>query len=207
MHYRPGAEDHGLPHNPFKAIIAPRPIAWVSSLSADGEVNLAPFSFFNGVSENPPMVMISINERKIGVAQSKDTLSNIRATREFAVGVVGWDMKDQMNTTSGHYRAGEDEFALAGIARAECLEIAPPRMADAPATLECRLHEIVKLPEDREGEGYSLIIGLVVAVHLRDDCLVDGVFDITRHQPVARCGYRDYAVVREVFQMTRPAQD
>ncbi len=206
MHYRPGKEHHGLPHNPFKAIIAPRPIAWVSSLDKDGRVNLAPFSFFNGVSDAPPMVMFSVNEKKIGVDQSKDTLANVRATKEFAVGIVSWDLRDAMNATSGHYPAGEDEFDLAGLTKAPCLEIAPPRIADAPATLECRLHQIVKLPEDHAGEGNSVIFGLVVAVHLRDDCIHDGIFDLTRHQPVARCGYKDYAVVREVFQMTRPGQ-
>jgi flavin reductase (DIM6/NTAB) family NADH-FMN oxidoreductase RutF len=206
MHYRPGKGSHGLPHNPFKAIIAPRPIAWVSTLDAAGRVNLAPFSFFNGVSDSPPMVMISVGESKIGVAESKDTLANIRATGEFAIGIVGWEHRDAMNRTSGHYPAGEDEFALAGLEKAACLEIAPPRIADAPATLECKLHQIVKLPEDIPGEGYSLIIGEVVAVHLRDDCIHDGSFDLTRHQPVARCGYKDYAVVREVFQMTRPGQ-
>jgi flavin reductase (DIM6/NTAB) family NADH-FMN oxidoreductase RutF len=206
MHYRPGKENHGLPHNPFKAIIAPRPIAWVSSLDVDGRVNLAPFSFFNGISDAPPMVMISINEKKVGLADSKDTLANIRATGEFAIGIVGWAMRDQMNKTSGHYPAGEDEFELSGLAKADCLEIAPPRIADAPATLECKLHQIIRLPEDRAGEGNSLILGRVVAVHLRDDCIHDGIFDITRHQPVARCGYKDYAVVREVFQMTRPGE-
>lgn len=206
MHYRPGIDSHGLPHNPFKAIVAPRPVAWVSSQDAEGRVNLAPFSFFNGISDSPPMVIISVTETKIGVPERKDTLANIRATGEFAIGVVGWEMRDAMNKTSGHYPAGEDEFEIAGLKKAPCLEIRPPRIADAPATLECRLHQIVALPADIPGEGYSLVIGRVVAVHLDDRCIHDGIFDITAYQPVARCGYKDYAVVREVFQMTRPGE-
>ena len=191
MFYRP-EDGHGLPHNPFNAIINPRPIAWVGTRGDQGD-NLAPYSFFNGVAYVPPQVMFASTARK-------DSLRNIEETGVFSVSTVALADADAMNLTSGAYPAGTDEFALAGVEKAECRTIAAPRVATAPACLECQVVQIVPL----RGKDNHLIIGEVTGIHLRDDCLADGRFDVTRFTPLARGGYRDYSVVTEHFQMTRP---
>ena len=191
MFYRP-EDGHGLPHNPFNAIVTPRPIGWISTRGTAGD-NLAPYSFFNAIAYVPPQVMFSSTG-------AKDSLRNIRETGVFAVNIVEYAMREKMNLTSGSYPPGTDEFDLAGIKKAACRTINCPHVAGAPAVLECRLTEIVTL----KGEANFLTLGEVTGVHLRDDCLVEGQFDVTRFNPVARLGYRDYSVVREVFSMTRP---
>lgn len=203
MHYL--VEDgHGLPHDPFKAIVAPRPIGWISSLDSQGVANLAPYSFFNGVASAPPMIMFAVTGRKIGREHEvKDSLTNIRATGEFAVNLVGWDLRDAMNTSSGGYGPEEDEFVTSGLEKADCLTIRAPRVAAAPAALECVMHQIVDLPSPKDYEN-SVVFGRVQAVHIRDEYLTDGIFDLEKVRPVARCGYKDYAVVTELFRMTRP---
>jgi flavin reductase (DIM6/NTAB) family NADH-FMN oxidoreductase RutF len=200
MFYRPGIDEHGLPHNPFKAIVAPRPIGWISTLDADGRTNLAPYSFFNALADRPPMVMYSSNGAKPGLGEGKDSLANIRETGEFVVNIVSFALKDRMNVSSGHYPAGEDEFARAGLTPAPCEVVNPPRVGEAPASLECRVWKIVELP----GESNVMVIGEVVGVHI-DDAMIDGGrLDVTRYAPLARLGYRDYAAVREVFALDRP---
>ena len=191
MFYRP-EDGHGLPHNPFNAIVTPRPIGWISTRGAAGD-NLAPYSFFNAIAYVPPQVMFSSTG-------AKDSLRNIRETGVFVVNIVEYAMREKMNLTSGSYPPGTDEFDLAGIKKAACRTINCPHVAGAPAVLECRMTEIVTL----KGEANFLTLGEVTGVHLRDDCLVDGQFDVTRFNPVARMGYRDYSVVRELFSMTRP---
>lgn len=193
MFYRP-EDGHGLPHNPFNAIISPRPIAWVGTRGSLGD-NLAPFSFFNGVAYTPPQVMFAPTGRK-------DSLRNAEETRVFSISIVEHAAREAMNLTSGHYPPATDEFTLAGVARADCTTIPCPRVAGAPACLECEVVEIVRL----RGRDNFLVIGEVTGVHLRDDCVVDGRFDVTRFHPLARGGYRDYSVVTEVFEMIRPGE-
>jgi flavin reductase (DIM6/NTAB) family NADH-FMN oxidoreductase RutF len=193
MFYRP-EDGHGLPHNPFNAIITPRPIAWVSSRGAAGD-NLAPYSFFNGVAYTPPQVVFASTGRK-------DSLANIEETGVFAVNIVEYAQREAMNLTSGSYAPGADEFTLAGVERVECETIPCPRVSNAPAVLECRATEILRL----KGKDNHLIVGEVTGIHLRDDCLVGGRFDVTRFHPLARGGYRDYSVVTEVFEMIRPGE-
>ncbi|NCO86210.1 MAG: flavin reductase family protein [Rhodobacterales bacterium] len=199
MFYRP-ADGHGLPHNPFNAIVTPRPIGWIATRGADGQDNLAPYSFFNAVAYDPPQVMFASTSAKPDRGDTKDSLANIRETGVFCVNIVAHDLRDAMNATAAPWPRGVDEFAQAGIARAECTTIACARVADAPAALECRLGQIVRLP----GAHNLVVFGEVVGVHMRDDCLVDGRFDVTRYAPLARMGYQDYAVVREVFALERP---
>ena len=191
MFYRP-EDGHGLPHNPFNAIVTPRPIGWISTRGAKGD-NLAPYSFFNAVAYVPPQVMFA----STGV---KDSLRNIQETGVFAVNIVSFEMLHQMNATSAALPHGVDEFTQAGLDRAECTTIPCPRVAQAPATLECRMTEVITL----RGQGNYLIVGEVTGVHMSDDCLVDGRFDVTRFSPLARLGYKDYSVVREVFELDRP---
>ncbi len=201
MFYRP-AEGHGLPHNPLNAIVTPRPIGWISSRGADGHENLAPYSFFNAVAYVPPQVMFASTEGKPDRVRGKDSVSNIEETGVFCVNIVEYAMREAMNLTSGNYGREVDEFALAGIGREACREIACSRVAGAPAALECRLTQVVQIL----GKANFVVFGEVVGVHLRDDCVVDGRFDVTRFQPLARGGYRDYSVVREVFSLKRPGE-
>ncbi len=191
MFYRP-ADGHGLPRNPFNAIVSPRPIGWISTRGSHGD-NLAPYSFFNAVAYTPPQIMFA----STGI---KDSVRNIRETGVFAVNIVGSAQFAQMSETSAALPPGTDEFTHAGVERAECTTIPCPRVAMAPATLECRLvQEISALGQDN-----IIILAEVIGVHLRDDCLIDGRFDVTRYQPVARLGYMDYAVVRDLVTLTRP---
>ena len=201
MFYRP-EDGHGLPHNPFNAIVTPRPIGWISTRGADGRDNLAPYSFFNAVSYVPPQVMFSSTAAKPDRDGTKDSVANIRGTGVFAVNIVEYAMREAMSLTSGAYPADVDEFELAGIERAPCETIACSHVAGAPAVLECRVAQIVKLL----GAANYLVVGEVTGVHLRDDCMVEGLFDITRFRPLARLGYRDYTSVTEVFSMNRPGE-
>ena len=201
MFYRP-ADGHPLPHNPFKAIVTPRPIGWISTVDGAGRANLAPYSFFNALTDRPPMVMFANNGTKEDRADGKDSLANVRETGEFCANIVGEAQTDAMNKSAGFYARDEDEFEIAGIAKAPCETIKAPRVADAPASLECKLWRINALP----GDASAMVIGEVTGVHLRDDCVVDGRFDVTRFTPLSRLGYRDYAAVREVFELKRPGE-
>ena len=199
MFYRP-EDGHGLPHNPFSAIITPRPIGWISSRDAEGRDNLAPYSFFNGVAYTPPQVMFATSGIKDDQNAAKDSLANIRETEVFCVNIVEYAMRDAMNASSATYHRNKDEFELAGIDRAACETIDCARVAGAPAALECKLTKIVSLP----GASNNAVFGEVSGVHLRDDCVVDGKFDLLRFNPLARLGYRDYTTVRELFSLKRP---
>jgi len=191
MFYRP-AEGHGLPHNPFNAIVAPRPIGWISTRAEWGD-NLAPYSFFNAVAYVPPQVMFSSTGRK-------DTLRNVEAAGVFCVNIVSEDLLPAMNATAAHLPQGTDEFVVAGLAKAECDTIPCPRVALAPAALECLVSQIIPL----KGRDNVLVLGEVTGVHIRDNCLVDGRFDVTRFHPAARLGYMDYAIVRDLITLARP---
>ncbi|MCG3267952.1 flavin reductase family protein [Yoonia sp. I 8.24] len=199
MFYAP-ENGHGLPHNPFNAVVSPRPIGWISTRGADGHDNLAPYSFFNAVAYEPPQVMFSSTSSKPDRDGTKDSVTHIRETGVFAVNIVDYASKDVMNQTSGPWDKETDEFELAQIAKAECKTIACARVATAPATLECKLTQIVQLP----GAANFAVFGEVTGVHLRDDCLVDGKFDVTQFGMLARMGYQDYAVVHDVFTIKRP---
>jgi flavin reductase (DIM6/NTAB) family NADH-FMN oxidoreductase RutF len=201
MFYRP-EDGHGLPHNPFNAIVTPRPIGWIATRGADGSENLAPYSFFNAVAYVPPQVMFASTSAKPDRDGTKDSVSNIRETGVFCVNIVEYAMRDAMNLTSGPWPREVDEFAKAGIAREECRTIPCSRVANAPASLECRLTQIVQLP----GEANFVVFGEVTGVHLRDDCLTDGEFDVLSFNPLTRMGYRDYSVVREKFSLKRPGE-
>lgn len=191
MFYRP-AEGHGLPHNPFNAIVSPRPIGWISTRGSMGD-NLAPYSFFNAVAYVPPQVVFASTS-------TKDSLRNIRETGVFAVNIVPFDLVTAMNDSSAPLPRGEDEFTATGTQKAQCREIDCPHVAHAPAVLECRVVQVTQLL----GADNWLVHGEVVGIHLRDDCVHDGRFDVTRFNPVSRLGYRDFSTVRELFELKRP---
>lgn len=197
MFYETDKNEHGLKRDPFKALVAPRPIGWISSLSADGIVNLAPYSFFNGVSDVPPYVMFSSGGHK-------DSLVNIEATGEFVCSLATYELKDQMNVTSAEVGPEVDEMKLAGLTPAPCKLVKVPRVAESPVAFECKHFKTIPLPGKDGGEGYIVIIGHVVGIHLDEAVIVDGKVDVTRLRPIARLGYMDYAVVDAVFSMQRP---
>lgn len=199
MFYEP-KNGHGLPHNPFNAIVTPRPIGWISTRDTDGQDNLAPYSFFNAVAYVPPQVMFASTSTKPDQDGTKDSVSNIRETGVFAVNIVEYTARDAMNQSSGTWDREVDEFAISGIDKADCETINCPRVKDTPATLECKLTQILQLP----GEANFAVFGEVTGVHMRDDCLIDGMFDVTTFNPLTRLGYRDYSVIREVFSLQRP---
>ncbi len=205
MFYRPGRDQHGLPRNPFNALITPRPIAWIACRDEAGVDNLAPFSFFSGAGYEPPMVSTAFTGAKLGAHQGmrKDTLANIEATGVYSVNIVPTSLKDAMNVTAGHFAAGESEFAAAGVTPVACSEIDCARVAESPATLECRLVKVADLPNEGPGRN-ATIFGQVVGVHISDKILKDGFVDPTSFQPLARMGYLDYASITEVFTMNRP---
>lgn len=196
--YEPG-KGHGLPHDPFKAIVAPRPIGWISSVDRAGVVNLAPYSFYNAVGDRPPIVAFSSSGRK-------DSLRNIEETGEFVANLATRPLAQAMNQTSATFPHDVDEMAIAGLTPAPCRIIAPPRVAESPAALECKLLQVVHL-HDLDGNPLEqyLTLGQVVGVHINPAYLKDGYFDLVAAQPIMRAGYlADYVEVSDIFQMTRP---
>jgi flavin reductase (DIM6/NTAB) family NADH-FMN oxidoreductase RutF len=191
--YTPENRDRDLlPHDPFKAFIAPRPIGWVSTVGPGGAINLAPYSYFNAVSDHPPTVMFSS-------AGPKDSSEFAASAAEFVWNLATWDLREAMNQTSAELPRGQSEFAFAGLEMAPSRLVAPPRVAASPVSLECRVVERVQL-------AYNIVtFGEVVGVHVDERHIVDGRFDTAGVKPIARCGYRgDYAAVTELFEMPRP---
>jgi flavin reductase (DIM6/NTAB) family NADH-FMN oxidoreductase RutF len=196
--YEP-SNGHNLLHDPFKAIVAPRPIGWISSCDAAGRVNLAPYSFFNAVCDRPPMVMFSSSGWK-------DSVSNIKQTGEFVCNLVTRQLAEKMNLTSASLPHGANEFEFAGLAAAVSRVVSPPRVAEAPAALECKLLQIVQL-RDLAGAALDqyVTIGQVVGVHIDCAYLKDGLFDLLATHPIQRAGYMaDYTEATTGFQMSRP---
>ena len=199
MFYDAVKNDHGLRYDPFKAIVAPRPIGWITSMSAKGEINLAPYSYFNGVSSRPGMVMFSSEGRK-------DSVAFIEETREFVCSLATWDLRDAMNETSAPLARGVNEMERAGLAPAPSRLVRPPRVAAAPCALECKLLNIVVLDDlDGNKTDRHVVFGQVVGVHIDDRFIRDGLLDTAAMTPIARCGYDQYAVVEQLFSMTRPS--
>lgn len=199
--YEP-SKGHGLPHNPFKAIVAPRPIGWISSIDLQGRVNLAPYSFFNAFAETPPIIGFCTS------GERKDSVNNIDSTGEFVANFVGAELAQEMNITSATLAPGEDEMKLAGLESAPCSIVKVPRVARAIAALECKLIQTIRLNNAKGEQTNSwLTLGEVVGVHINDAFLKDGIFDTAAARPLGRCGYRgDYVEVNTLFEMIRPKE-
>jgi flavin reductase (DIM6/NTAB) family NADH-FMN oxidoreductase RutF len=201
MHFYEPATGHGLPHDPFKAIVAPRPIGWISTLSPAGTPNLAPYSYFTAIGDAPPIVAFSSNG-------FKHSVENAEATGEFVCNLATRALAEAMNATSAVVPEKVDEFALAGLEPAPCRIVAPPRVAASPAALECRLLQVIDLVDlDGASAGHRLAIGQVVGVHIDPAYLRDGLFDTAAARPIARAGYRDEyfeATPETLFRMLRP---
>jgi flavin reductase (DIM6/NTAB) family NADH-FMN oxidoreductase RutF len=199
MFYEPDKRDQSrLKFDPFKAIVAPRPIGWITSISRKGEVNLAPYSFFNGVNSRPNLVMFASEGRK-------DSVSFIAETGEFVCNLATWDLREAMNATSAPLPRGVSEMERAGLTSAPSRLVKPPRVAASPCALECKLVKIVAMESfDHNPVDCHVVFGQVIGVHIDDRYIVDGRLDTAALKPVARCGYDEYAVVESVFAMQRP---
>ena len=198
MFYNALKNECPLPIDPFKALVSPRPIGWISSLSVDGTANLAPYSFFNGVCDGPPMVMFSSAGRK-------DTINNIEATGEFVCNLVTCDLREGMNVSSTGVGAQVDEFELAGLEKAPSSMVKPPRVAATPVALECRYTQTVPLLDvNGVAQNYTMVIGQVVGVYIDDALIENERVQIAKAKPIARHGYMDYSVVTELFRLERP---
>jgi len=202
MFFEPGKMPQSLSYDPFKACVTPRPIGWLTTLSTTGIVNLAPYSFFNAVSEDPPMVMFANTGRD--PHGPKDTLRNIEATGEFVYNVATYDLREKMNRTSAPVAPEVDEMALAGLTPVASRLVKPPRVAESPIHLECVYHQTVELPSNDPDGRNAIAIGRVVGIHIADEVLRDGRVDVAKLKPIARLGYHDFTLVETIFSMRRP---
>jgi flavin reductase (DIM6/NTAB) family NADH-FMN oxidoreductase RutF len=203
MYYETDKNNHGLRYNPLKACVVPRPIGWLTTMSAAGVVNLAPFSFFNVLSYDPPFVMFSAGSHEEDGGK-KDSVLNVEATGEFVYNMATWAQRDQMNQTAFIVERGLDEMAATGLDPLPSRLVRPPRVKGSPVHFECRLHQIVTLPAHKPSSEHHVVIGRVVAVHIDDAALTaDGRVDVLKIRPIARLGYKDYTSVESVFQMEK----
>ncbi len=196
MYYDAEANLHGLPLDPFYALVLPRPIAWISTLSKAGRANLAPYSFYNAFSHDPSYVAF-------GTAHHKHTLRNITETGEFVVNMPTFDLREAMNLTSTTQDV--DEFEFAGLERAASRKVKPSRVALSPISLECRHFQTIALPDDRGVAENFMVIGRVVGIHIADAFIKDGRVDVGAIKPIGRLGYAEYVTVDDIWKMRRPA--
>ena len=197
MFYDPRLRDHGLPFDPVKAIVAPRPIGWISTVSATGVFNLAPYSFFNLVSAAPDMVMFSSDGWK-------DSVTNIRDTGEFTCNLATGELTGAMNRSSATVGPEVDEFVLAGLEAVAGTRVRSPRVRQSPAALECIRSDIIELKSSSGQGNYVMVIGEVVGVHIDDAFIRNGRFDTASAAPRSRLGYRDYARFGDMVELGRP---
>jgi flavin reductase (DIM6/NTAB) family NADH-FMN oxidoreductase RutF len=197
MFYETAKNDHGLPFNPFKAIVAPRPIGWISTMSAKGEINLAPYSYFNAVADNPPIVLFASDG-------PKDSIVFARETGEFVCNLATYDLRAEMVASSFGFPRGVNEMIEVGLEPAPSRLVRVPRVARSPCALECKLLQIVSLDQlDGSPSNRHVAFGQVVGVHIDERFIKDGRLDTAAMAPMARCGYADYAVVHEVMAIAR----
>ncbi len=198
--FEPHARDRSLlPHDPFKAMVVPRPVGWISTMSARGELNLAPYSYFNGLSTKPMLVGFSSEGEK-------DSAAFAAQTKEFVWSMATYPLREQMNATSAALPRGKSEFEYARLETAPSRLVRPPRVKASPAAMECRVTEILHLKDlDGSDTGRILVIGRVVGMHVDERFVKNGRLDAVAMQAIARCGYDEYTVIERVFSMARPA--
>jgi flavin reductase (DIM6/NTAB) family NADH-FMN oxidoreductase RutF len=199
MYYDPRRNNHGLSHNPITALIVPRPIGWISTVSRSGVVNLAPYSFFNVVSGTPSFIMFASKPRK-------DSQRNAEETGEFVYNMATYDLREAVNASSAEFGPAISEPDRIGLEMAPCRTVKPPRVARSPVALECKYYKTVELiSADGTRNTSSVILGEVVGIHIDDSVVINGHIDVTRMQPLARLGYMDYCAVNELFAIQRPS--
>lgn len=193
-------------HSVFTSLVVPRPIGWISTISTDGVINLAPYSFFNALTTDPPLVMYCPGGFKSGTEEPKDSLVNAQETGEFVFNLCSEELAEPMNLTSAHVPASIDEMVEAGLEAAPSVLVKAPRVAAAPVALECLVEQIVELPAQQRGGPNHAVIGRVVGIHIDDEVIVDGAIDVRRVRPLARLGYMEYATIDpgRIFVMNRP---
>lgn len=202
MFYDAVKNDHGLALDPFKAIVVPRPIGWISSLSNEGAANLAPYSYFNAFAENPHYVAFGSGNSRAG--GRKDSISNIEATGEFVFNLAIWDLREAMNATSAHLPHGVDEFDVANLTKAPSKMVKVPRVGESPVALECKWFKTIGLPGNDGVAHDHMVIGRVVGIHIDDRFIENGRVNTAAMKPIARLGYAEYATVTEAWRMRRP---
>lgn len=206
MYYDPDKNDHGLAHSPFKSCVVPRPIGWISTVSAAGVDNLAPYSQFISLNFDPAYVLLSANQTAEG--KRKDTVVNIEDTREFVYNMATYELREAVNRSAMQVAPEVDEFELAGLTKAPSMKVKPCRVAESPVQFECRYQQTVRLPGNGPMGSVDLIIGKVVLIHIKDEVIgPDGKLDIPRIRPLARLGYYDYTAVDSVFEMVIPGNN
>ena len=204
MFYEINKNNHGLKYNPFKSCIIPRPIAWITTVSEDGVDNCAPYSFFNGVASEPPMVMFANNGPAPSKRGPKDTFSNIRNNKEFVVNISTYDSKEKMNQTCAPLESEKSEIDFASLETKTSKLIKPKSLKISPINMECILYKVIDLPVINDSDYNGIILGEVIGISIEDDYIKDGKVDIKKLKPIARLGYMDYSVVDNIFEMNRP---
>lgn len=206
MYYDPLKNDHGLPHDPFKSCVVPRPIGWISTISKDGNHNLAPFSQFQNLSFDPPYVMFAANQNSRGM--KKDTVINIEQTGEFVYNMATYELRQAVNLSAQEVPPEIDEFEIAGLRKAPSIMIKPARVAESPIQFECLLYSSIRLPGNGPMGTVDIIIGRVVLIHIKDEVIgPDGRIDILKIRPLARLGYYDYTTIESIFEMVIPGNN
>jgi flavin reductase (DIM6/NTAB) family NADH-FMN oxidoreductase RutF len=199
-----GLSRAGLSHNPITALVVPRPIGWISTINGRGIANLAPFSFSGLACQSPPTVFFCPNAQHVDGGE-KDSLANVRETKEFVFNLVTFALREKMNASSDTVARTVDEFDLVGLEKAPSRSVRPPRVADSPISLECRLLKIVDLSDgDGESQRNSAVFGRIVGIHIDRTIIRDGLVDVLSVQPLTRLGYLDYATCGQAFIMPRP---
>lgn len=203
MFYQPGITPHGLPHDPFKSCVVPRPIGWISTRSTGGIDNLAPYSQFTNVSFDPATVMFASNQTTDG--RRKDTVVNAEQTGVFIWNMATWDLRDQVNFSAEELPYGEDEFTRTGLLKAPGVIVAASRVAVSPVHFECEYMQTVRLPGNGPMGTVDVVFGRVVGVHIIDTALTEGgKIDVLKLRPIARMGYYEYTSVESSFEMVIP---
>jgi flavin reductase (DIM6/NTAB) family NADH-FMN oxidoreductase RutF len=203
MYFEPGKIPHGLQHDPFKSCVVPRPIGWISTVDADGNHNLAPYSQFQNVTFNPPIVMFASNQDSKGVR--KDTVRNAEQTGEFVWNMATWDLRDAVNISAQELPPEVDEFELAGLEKAPSRLVKAMRVKRSPIQFECKYLNTLRFPGDGLMGSADVVFGKVVAIHIADEVLdANGMVDIVKVRPIARMGYFDYTSVDSKFSMVIP---
>jgi flavin reductase (DIM6/NTAB) family NADH-FMN oxidoreductase RutF len=206
MHYEPGRTDHGLPHDPFKSCVIPRPIGWISSMDRTGIHNLAPFSQFQNITFNPPIVMFAANQNTEGTR--KDTVRNVEATGEFVWNMATYALREAVNITAEELPPNVDEFERARLTKAPSHLVAPSRVAESPIQFECKYLNTLRFPGEGKMGPVDVVFGRVVMIHIADDVINhQGQIDVLKIRPIARLGYYDYTSIESLFQMVIPGEN
>jgi flavin reductase (DIM6/NTAB) family NADH-FMN oxidoreductase RutF len=206
VYYQPGITDHGLPRDPFKSCVVPRPIGWISTVSRDGVHNLAPFSQFQNLTFDPPYVMFASNQNTSG--RRKDTVVNAEQTGEFVWNMATYELREAVNKSAEEVAPDVDEFETAGVTKAASNVVKPARVAESPVHFECKYHATIRLPGNGTMGSVDVVFGRVIGIHIKDQVIApDGRIDILKVRPIARLGYHDYTSIESIFSMVIPGND